>query len=143
MEESPQTLHALDRHRSAGPGLDRFSARGPNRDAHPGETSPQHRGTEAERVYLITSLRTEEAGAAELAAYSRGHWGIENRLHFVRDSTVGEDKSQIHTGNALHVMDSPAQPGPGTAPPGRKPGHRQSDEHGQTRSGIRPELHRT
>ncbi|MHA7155904.1 ISAs1 family transposase [Arthrobacter sp. TMN-50] len=60
----------------------------------------------AERVYLVTSLRPEEAGAAELAAYIRGHWGIENRLHWVRDSSMGEDRSQIRTGNAPHVMAS-------------------------------------
>lgn len=60
----------------------------------------------AERVYLITSLPPEQAGAAELAAYIRGHWGIENRLHWIRDSTMGEDKSQIRTGNAPHVMAS-------------------------------------
>lgn len=59
-----------------------------------------------ERVYLITSLSPEEAEAAELAAYIRGHWGIENKLHWVRDESLGEDKSQIRTGNAPHVMAS-------------------------------------
>lgn len=59
-----------------------------------------------ERVYLITSLRPEQASAADLAAYIRGHWGIENKLHWVRDESMGEDKSQIRTGNAPHVMAS-------------------------------------
>ena len=39
-----------------------------------------------------------------MADYIRGHWGIENRLHWVRDVTYCEDASQIRTGNAAHVM---------------------------------------
>jgi predicted transposase YbfD/YdcC len=36
-----------------------------------------------ERVYLITSLHPGEATGAQLAAWIRGHWGIENPLHHV------------------------------------------------------------
>ncbi|MGW0297434.1 hypothetical protein ACWDYK_12065 [Streptomyces anthocyanicus] len=32
------------------------------------------------------------------------HWEIENRLHWVRDVTIDEDRSQVRTGNALRVM---------------------------------------
>lgn len=35
---------------------------------------------------------------------SRGHWGIENRLHYVRDVSLGEDASHIRTGNAPQAM---------------------------------------
>ena len=28
-----------------------------------------------------------------------GHWGIENRLHYVRDQTFGEDASRIRKGH--------------------------------------------
>src|SRR5689334_20426475 len=57
-----------------------------------------------EVVYLITSDR--EAGPATLAAWVRGHWEIENRLHWVRDVTYQEDKSLVRTGNAPRVMAS-------------------------------------
>ena len=51
-----------------------------------------------EVVYLITSDR--DADPAALAAWVRGHWEIENRLHWVRDVTYQEDKSLVRTGNA-------------------------------------------
>jgi hypothetical protein len=34
----------------------------------------------------------------------RGHWHIENKLHWVRDVTYQEDKSLVRTGNAPRVM---------------------------------------
>jgi predicted transposase YbfD/YdcC len=55
-----------------------------------------------EVVYLITSDR--DAGPATLAAWARGHWHIENKLHWVRDVTYQEDKSLVRTGNAPRVM---------------------------------------
>jgi predicted transposase YbfD/YdcC len=57
-----------------------------------------------EVVYLITSDR--RADPATLAAWVRGHWHIENKLHWVRDVTYQEDKSLVRTGNAPHVMAS-------------------------------------
>ncbi|MEV1249101.1 hypothetical protein ACIBO2_28960 [Nonomuraea sp. NPDC050022] len=51
-------------------------------------------------VYAITSLPTRQAGPADLATWIRGHLGIENRLHCVRDVTYGEDHSQARTSNA-------------------------------------------
>ncbi len=57
-----------------------------------------------EVVYLITSDR--DAGPATLAAWVRGHWEIENRLHWVRDVTYQEDSSLVRTGNAPRVMAS-------------------------------------
>ena len=53
-----------------------------------------------ERVYAITSLRPERADAACLLAIWRGHWGIENRPHRVRDVVFGEHQSQVRTGSA-------------------------------------------
>jgi predicted transposase YbfD/YdcC len=55
-----------------------------------------------EVVYLITSDR--DAGPATLASWIRGHWHIENKLHWVRDVTYQEDKSLVRTGNAPRVM---------------------------------------
>ncbi|HYA50561.1 MAG TPA: transposase, partial [Streptosporangiaceae bacterium] len=57
-----------------------------------------------EVVYLITS--DGDAGPATLAAWVRGHWEIENRLHWIRDVTYQEDKSLVRTGNAPRVMAS-------------------------------------
>ena len=57
-----------------------------------------------EVVYLITSDR--DASPATLAAWIRGHWEIENKLHWVRDVTYQEDKSLVRTGNAPRVMAS-------------------------------------
>ena len=57
-----------------------------------------------EVVYLITSADHHQAPPATLAAWIRGHWGIENRLHWVRDVTYDEDRSQVRTGNGPQVM---------------------------------------
>jgi predicted transposase YbfD/YdcC len=53
---------------------------------------------------LITSDR--DADPATLAAWVRGHWHMENKLHWVRDVTCQEDKSLVRTGNAPRVMAS-------------------------------------
>jgi predicted transposase YbfD/YdcC len=55
-------------------------------------------------VFGITSLTPAQADAKRLAALVRGHWGIENRLHWVRDVVCGEDASRIHSGKAPQVM---------------------------------------
>ena len=57
-----------------------------------------------ETVYAITDLAPHQARPDELAAWIRGHWQIENGLHWVRDVTFGEDLSQIRTGAAPQVM---------------------------------------
>jgi len=57
-----------------------------------------------EVVYLITSADPTAAPPKTLAAWVQGHWGIENRLHWVRDVTFDEDRSQVRTGAAPHVM---------------------------------------
>jgi predicted transposase YbfD/YdcC len=54
--------------------------------------------------YGITSLGWQEAGAAELEVLWRGHWGIENKVHYVRDVTLGEDAGQGHVGQAPHAL---------------------------------------
>lgn len=61
-----------------------------------------HRSTEI--VYGITSLTAHQANPADVAAYVRGHWGIENRAHHVRDVTYDEDHSQVRTGSSPQVM---------------------------------------
>jgi hypothetical protein len=53
-----------------------------------------------EVVYLITSDRV--AGPTALAAWVRGHWHIENKLHW--DVIYQEGNSLVRTGNAPRVM---------------------------------------
>ncbi|MFD6757478.1 ISAs1 family transposase [Micromonospora gifhornensis] len=57
-----------------------------------------------ETVYAITDLRVHQAGPAQLASWVRGHWSIENKVHWVRDVTYDEDRSQIRTGTGPQVM---------------------------------------
>jgi len=57
-----------------------------------------------ETAYGITSLLPEQASPERLLGLNRGHWGIENKLHWVRDVTFDEDRSQVRTGNAPRVM---------------------------------------
>ena len=75
-----------------------------------------------EVVYPITSDR--DADPATPAAWVRGHWHTENKLHWVRDVTYQEDKSLVRTGNAPRGHGNPAQPGHQPAPPGRPRQHR-------------------
>ena len=63
------------------------------------------RGIETIEVeYLITSVPREQANAQQLLEWNRGHWGIENRSHYVRDVTLGEDASRIGSESAPHNM---------------------------------------
>ncbi|HKS44178.1 MAG TPA: hypothetical protein VJT49_03485 [Amycolatopsis sp.] len=57
-------------------------------------------------MYAVTSLTAEQARPAELAAYIRGHWTCENKLHWVRDVTLGEDLSRVRTGGGPRMMAS-------------------------------------
>jgi len=57
-----------------------------------------------ESRYAITSRRTEPD---ELLQRVRGHWAIENRLHWVRDVTLGEDACQVRRGSAPEVLAAP------------------------------------
>lgn len=54
--------------------------------------------------YGVTSLTPEKADPKRLLALTRGHWEIENRLHWVRDVTFDEDRSQVRTGSGPRVM---------------------------------------
>jgi Transposase DDE domain len=57
-----------------------------------------------EMAYRITSLKPPRADAKRLLALDRGHWGIENGLHHVRDVTLGEDACRVRTHNAPEVL---------------------------------------
>jgi predicted transposase YbfD/YdcC len=60
--------------------------------------------TRQEVGYAITSLLPTAATPARLLRLWRGHWQIENRLHWVRDVTFDEDRCQVRTGAAPHGL---------------------------------------
>jgi predicted transposase YbfD/YdcC len=53
--------------------------------------------THSDRLYICD---LNSADASYYAKASRGHWSIENRLHWVKDVRHGEDKNGIPAGNA-------------------------------------------
>lgn len=55
-------------------------------------------------VYGITSLSSDDANPERLLNLVRRHWHIENRLHWVRDVTYDEDRSQVRVGKIPQVM---------------------------------------
>jgi len=57
--------------------------------------------TRTETRYFI-SLRA--LAAAEAATAVRGHWGIENRLHWVLDVTFADDQSRLRKGHGARNM---------------------------------------
>jgi predicted transposase YbfD/YdcC len=56
-----------------------------------------------ETTYGVTSLTRAQADAHQLLDIVRGHWGIENGLHYRRDETLREDRCRL-TGQGAHVM---------------------------------------
>ena len=54
--------------------------------------------------YALTSLTPEEVGAEALETLWRGHWTIENRKHYVRDVTLGEDRHPMYRGSAPQAL---------------------------------------
>ena len=54
-------------------------------------------------TYAITSLPPARADARALLTLLRDHWGIENKLHHVRDVTFDEDRSAVRTNAAPQV----------------------------------------
>jgi predicted transposase YbfD/YdcC len=59
-----------------------------------------------EACYPVTPLTITHAAPGQLAAIIRGHWGIEDRLHWVRDTDFDEDHSQIRTAAGPQIMAS-------------------------------------
>lgn len=60
--------------------------------------------TKQEVKHGITSLPPSAASAQRVLALKRGHWGIENRLHYVKDVVLGEDRSLVHCGHGPQVL---------------------------------------
>jgi predicted transposase YbfD/YdcC len=60
--------------------------------------------TSSAAVLGVTSLTATQAGPERLASFIRGEWSIENRDHYVRDVTLGEDRCRVRTGSLPSVL---------------------------------------
>lgn len=60
--------------------------------------------TRHQTVYGISNLSCSQTPCMRLLALNRGHWGIENRLHWRRDVSLGEDRCQTRTGTAPSIL---------------------------------------
>jgi hypothetical protein len=56
-----------------------------------------------ETAYGITSLPPQRANARRLLDLNRGHWGIENKLHWTRDTVFKEDASTLRSKTAQSI----------------------------------------
>lgn len=57
-------------------------------------------GAEEETAYALTSIPASELSAESAGSMIRGHWGIENRLHHVKDASMLEDRYRANNGLA-------------------------------------------
>jgi len=57
-----------------------------------------------EMMYGLTNVPRKKADARRILELNRKHWFIENRLHYRRDVTLGEDASQIRSSGAPEVV---------------------------------------
>ena len=48
--------------------------------------------THTETHYKIASISSDRVSSQELMRLSRGHWGVENKLHFIKDRWWDEDR---------------------------------------------------
>ncbi len=57
-----------------------------------------------EYSYYLSSHARDHATAFDFLRWIRGHWGIENKLHYVRDVTFGEDACRVRKGGSAQVL---------------------------------------
>jgi predicted transposase YbfD/YdcC len=57
-----------------------------------------------ETVYVITDLSSGQADPQRIGEIVQCEWGIENKIHYVRDVTFGEDASRIRTDHGPQNM---------------------------------------
>lgn len=54
-------------------------------------------------IHLVCSRSARHATPADLLDFSRGHWGIETRVHYTRDANFHEDRCRIANPVSSHV----------------------------------------
>jgi len=90
--------------------------------------------TSAETSYYITSVAADRAGAPRLGRHVREHWGIENKLHWVRDWAFDEDRHQLRaTSSTARAMATLRNLAISPAPPRRCVQHRRRPPMGRPR----------
>jgi predicted transposase YbfD/YdcC len=60
--------------------------------------------TREEIVYGFTNLPRKKANAQRLLTLEQEHWAIENKLHYRRDVTLGEDACRVRVAGAPQVL---------------------------------------
>jgi predicted transposase YbfD/YdcC len=55
-------------------------------------------------AYAVTALAPARATPAQWLTLWRQHWHIENKLHWVRDVTFGEDRAQVRAGTLPQAL---------------------------------------
>ncbi|MFB7225308.1 ISAs1 family transposase [Streptomyces sp. NPDC056227] len=90
-----------------------------------------------QRVYAATDLAAHQADAPEIAHHVREHWGIENKIHHVRDTTFTEDAYAHRDRTPGHGH--AAQPGHRRPPPHRLRQHRRRPAQTQPRRHPTPD----
>ncbi|HVB41439.1 MAG TPA: ISAs1 family transposase [Streptosporangiaceae bacterium] len=55
---------------------------------------------------ILTSRKAETMTAADVSRHTRGHWGIENKSHYIRDTVYREDDSQAWAAHGPHALAS-------------------------------------
>lgn len=59
-----------------------------------------------EHALILTSRQAGKMTAADVNRHARGHWGIENKNHYIRDTVYREDNSQAWAENGPHALAS-------------------------------------
>ncbi|WP_326675086.1 hypothetical protein [Streptomyces sp. NBC_01237] len=106
--DGPQ-VHLLSAMNKAGPVLAQREADAKSNEITaiqplPAPLEPAGCVVTLERVCAVISLAAHQADAAEIARRVRGHWGIGNRLHHVRDTDFAEGAPRIRTGAEPRAM---------------------------------------
>ena len=64
--------------------------------------SGERQGRPYEKTGLYLTSRTDEASG--LAEAIRGHWGVENRVHWCKDAQFGEDRGRMRSAAGASVL---------------------------------------
>ena len=59
-----------------------------------------------EHALILTSRKSGKMTAADVNKHARGHWGIENKSHYVRDTVYREDHGQAWSGDGPQALAS-------------------------------------
>ena len=119
-------------------GLPRRRPGDPGSDA-PAPSRARSRSRSSTR---FCSLPMDQARPEQIAAWTRDHWAIENRLHWIRDMVTGEDHHQLRTRNGPETMAALRNPATRPHPPLPRTPHTHRHHH-QSHGPTPPTSHQT